>query len=112
MGSIETLQKEDVNLFLSSHRKTSSFQAALRMEAQKMTNEINFYQEEIASNKEQIELVRNRIERSYISFAFQYKTEIKKQTGIKVDTTKQIDKLNADITRTQNNYAILEKTDV
>jgi hypothetical protein len=25
MGSIETLQKEDVNLFLSSHRKTSSF---------------------------------------------------------------------------------------
>jgi hypothetical protein len=40
------------------------------MEAQKMTNEINFYQEEIASNKEQIELVRNRIERSYISFAF------------------------------------------
>jgi len=27
------------------------------MEAQKMTNEINFYQEEIASNKEQIELV-------------------------------------------------------
>jgi hypothetical protein len=40
------------------------------MEAQKMTNEINFYQEEIASNKEQIELVRNRIERSYISVAF------------------------------------------
>lgn len=28
------------------------------MEAKKMSNEINFYQEEIASNKEQIELVR------------------------------------------------------
>jgi hypothetical protein len=28
------------------------------MEVQKMSNEINFYQEEIASNKEQIELVK------------------------------------------------------
>ncbi|CAF1214373.1 unnamed protein product [Rotaria sp. Silwood1] len=81
MGSIEILQKED---------------AALRAEAKKMSNEINFYQEEIASNKEQIEL---------------YKTEIKKQTGIKVDTMKQIEKLNIDITRTQNNYTTLEKTD-
>ncbi|CAF2473129.1 unnamed protein product [Rotaria sp. Silwood2] len=81
MGSIEVLQKED---------------AALRADAKKMSNEINFYQEEIASNKEQIEL---------------YKTEIKKQTGIKVDTLKQIEKLNIDIARTQNNYATLEKTD-
>ncbi|UJR30360.1 hypothetical protein I4U23_017895 [Adineta vaga] len=81
MGSIESLQKED---------------ATLRMEAQKMSNEINFYQEEIASNKEQIDL---------------YKTEIKKQTAIKTDTTKQIDKLNTDISRIQNNYATLEKTD-
>lgn len=45
-------------------------------------------------------------------FFLQYKTEIKKQTGIKVDTTKQIDKLQADITRTQTNYTTLEKTDV
>ncbi|CAF1349925.1 unnamed protein product, partial [Adineta steineri] len=81
MGSIEALQKED---------------AALRMEAQKMSNEINYYQEEIASNKEQIDL---------------YKTEIKKQTGIKVDTTKQIDKLNNDLSRIQNNYTSLEKID-
>ncbi|CAF1314894.1 unnamed protein product [Adineta steineri] len=81
MGSIEALQKED---------------AALRMEAQKMSNEINFYQEEIASNKEQIDL---------------YKTEIKKQTGIKVDTTKQIEKLNNDLSRIQNNYTSLEKID-
>jgi hypothetical protein len=29
------------------------------MEVQKMRNEINFYQEEIASNKEQIELVKS-----------------------------------------------------
>jgi hypothetical protein len=29
------------------------------MEVQKMSNEINFYQEEIASNKEQIELVKS-----------------------------------------------------
>lgn len=28
------------------------------MEVQKMTNEISFYQEEIGSNKEQIELVK------------------------------------------------------
>jgi hypothetical protein len=40
------------------------------MEAQKMTNEINFYQEEIASNKEQIELVRNRIIQKIFSLPF------------------------------------------
>ena len=64
MGSIEALQKEDVNLFFldfSSNRKTFSFQAALRMDAQKLSHEINFYQEEIASNKEQIELVRDPV---------------------------------------------------
>ena len=43
MGSIETLQKED---------------AALRQDSQKLLNEIGFYHEEIASNREQIELVR------------------------------------------------------
>ncbi len=78
-----------------------------------MNNEINYYQEEIASNKEQIELVRSIYNKKiYQIFLFQYKTEIKKQTGIKIDTTKQIEKLNADISRTQNNYATLEKTDV
>ncbi len=50
--------------------KLHLFQAALRMEAQKMTNEINFYQEEIASNKEQIELVRNRIIQKIFSLPF------------------------------------------
>ena len=61
MGSIETLQKEDVNLsaYVVTRSCESFFQAALRAEAQKMSNEINFYQEEIASNKEQIELVRS-----------------------------------------------------
>ena len=43
MGSIEALQKED---------------AALRADLQKVTNEVHFYQEEIASNREQIDLVR------------------------------------------------------
>lgn len=43
---------------------------------------------------------------------FQYKTEIKKQTGIRADTTKQIEKLSADIGRIQSNYTALEKTDV
>ncbi len=63
MGSIETLQQEDVNQFylfiFFFSLKYIFFQAALRMEVQKMSNEINFYQEEIASNKEQIELVRS-----------------------------------------------------
>ena len=40
----------------------TSFQAALRAEAQKMTQEISYFHEEIASNKEQIELVSNRSE--------------------------------------------------
>jgi hypothetical protein len=66
MGSIETLQKEDVNFLLIYFFHLKVFfvflQAALRMEAQKMNNEISFYQEEIASNKEQIELVRNLFE--------------------------------------------------
>lgn len=44
----------------SSHRNARSFQAALRLEAQKMSSEINLYHEEIASNKEQIELVSQR----------------------------------------------------
>ena len=48
MGSIEALQKED---------------AALRADLQKVTNEVHFYQEEIASNREQIELVRERSSR-------------------------------------------------
>lgn len=43
MGSIEALQKED---------------ASLRADLQKLTNEVHFYQEEIASNREQIDLVR------------------------------------------------------
>ena len=43
MGSIETLQKDD---------------AALRQDSQKLMSEIGFYHEEIASNREQIELVR------------------------------------------------------
>ncbi len=60
MGSIETLQKEDVYLFyiFNFSFEYILLQAALRMEVQKMSNEINFYQEEIASNKEQIELVK------------------------------------------------------
>ena len=48
MGSIEALQKED---------------AALRADLQKVTNEVHFYQEEIASNREQIELVREHFSR-------------------------------------------------
>ena len=59
MGSIEALQKEDVDLFYFIILIRILFlQAALRMETQKMNNEINYYQEEIASNKEQIELVK------------------------------------------------------
>jgi hypothetical protein len=62
MGSIEALQQEDVNLLyfiILFFISILFFQAALRMETQKMNNEINYYQEEIASNKEQIELVRS-----------------------------------------------------
>jgi len=81
MGSIEALQKED---------------AALRADLQKVTNEIHFYQEEIASNREQIDL---------------YKTEIKKQTSIKLDTTKQMEKLQTDLQRIQTNASALEKID-
>ena len=83
-----------------------------------MTNEISHYQEEIASYKEQIELVIEQIifmifqSVRLICFFFKYKTEIKKQTGIKADTSKHIEKLNADINRIQTNYTALEKTDV
>ena len=60
MGSIEALQKEDVIscLFPRNEPFFFLFQAALRADLQKVTNEIHFYQEEIASNREQIDLVR------------------------------------------------------
>lgn len=55
--------------------------------------------------------VRIRLNQLNANF-FQYKSEIKKQTAIKSDTSKQLEKVQADLQRTQASALALEKTDV